>query len=102
MQGQIEEFISNEIPENWDDWDINKRQSFWGGFGNENLTLVDRDKVCAAEIWREMIGDRRPMSRQDSIRINHCLENIPGWERLKEVSRFGKIYGRQRGFRKKI
>lgn len=102
MQGQIEEFISNKIPDNWDDWDINKRQSFWVGFGNENLTLVDRDKVCAAEIWREMIGDRRPMSRQDSIRINHCLESIPGWERLKEVSRFGKIYGRQRGFRKKI
>ena len=101
MQGQIEEFISHKIPTDWDDWDINKRQAFWSGFADNNLVLVERTKICAAEIWREMVGDRRPMSRLDSIRINHCLENLSGWERLPEVSRFGKIYGRQRGFKRK-
>ena len=57
--------------------------------------------MCAAEIWREMLNDRRPIPRQESTRINRCLENLEGWERIPNSLRFGKIYGTQRGFQRK-
>ena len=60
-------------------------------------SLVERDRICAAEVWCECFGgDLRQMRRQDTIEINSILNSIDGWER-KDAVRFGP-YGRQRGY----
>lgn len=104
LQGQIEVFLEKPIPEDWDNWSLERRNMFWnggmtGGPTGSNLKLVPRNKVCALEIWKECLYERRIMSKADSSRINDILQGIPGWERVS-TARFGVNYGRQRGFKK--
>jgi len=103
LQGQIEEFLNQKIPEDWQNWNHDRRMMFWNGMlQKDGIKLVPRDRVCAIEIWRECIRDSRStMSKQDAYRINAILEQIPGWER-GGVMRFGSFYGRQKGFKRAI
>lgn len=99
LRGTIEEFLQKPIPEDWPQWDISRRAMFWCGQAKGNSTrLIPRDRVCAIEVMRECLGDRRPIIPQkDSRRVNQILSALPGWEPAG-LMRFGKIYGRQRGF----
>jgi len=62
-----------------------------------NGPLVRRDRVCAAEIWRECLGERKAIPRQDAARINAVLSKMKGWRRAG-VIRIGANYGSQKGF----
>ena len=98
LQGQIEEFLAQPLPVDWLGWDLKKRSMFWDGTVNYDGELVQRDRVCAIEILRECIGDRRPtVDRREIMRVNNILSRIPGW-RQASPSRFGACYGCQRGF----
>lgn len=103
LQGQIEEFLNAPIPVDWDSWSMDRRRVFWnGGLSKENPPkLTERGKVCALEIWRECLREHRLMTKADASRINNILMVLPGWERVSTI-RFGKAYGRQRGFRKSV
>lgn len=98
-EGIIRGFLEKKIPSDWNSKSIYQRISF---FNNEfeakdAEALVDRDRICAAEIWCECFhGDLKLMRRQDVIEINGILNNLDGWER-KSTARFGP-YGTQRGF----
>jgi len=60
---------------------------------------VERDRICAAEIWCECLGgDLKFMRRGDAVEINCALASLPGWKRLDTMYRFGSAYGHQRGF----
>ena len=53
--GIIEEFLNTPIPKNWQDMTISERRDFYK-FGDESISeqsseLVQRDKVCALEIF---------------------------------------------------
>ncbi|MFZ5975219.1 MAG: VapE domain-containing protein [Bacillota bacterium] len=100
LQGQIEDFLDRPVPEDWQNWDIQRRRMFWSDprAGN-SLNLAPRDRVCAMEIWRECLGDPRTMSKADAHRINAILEALPDWERVS-TARFGPEYGTQKGFRR--
>lgn len=100
LQGQIEEFLSRPVPEDWQSWALDRRRMFWSGGAREALKLTPRDRVCALEIWRECLGDTRSsMSKGDAARINTVLDGTPGWERVSTM-RFGPGYGTQRGYRR--
>lgn len=101
LQGVIEEFLEKPIPGDWDKWSLERRRLFWAGGAPDIANLVQRDRVCALEIWRECLGDTRNMSKADSNRINTVLSSIPGWVRLGTI-RFGGGYGVQRGYRRTI
>ena len=104
QEGLILEFIERPVPDDWVKWDIDQRRAFWSGLakgGEESYTMVERDKVCAAEVWCELyykpISDMR---KSDAREINAVLERLPGWRSIH--GRFGKAYGdKQRGFSKK-
>lgn len=101
-EGMIQEFLGRKIPQDWNQYDISKRRQFWGG--NLQLPpgtiLVDRDKVCAMEIWVECFGgDPKYLRRQESNEIVSAVLSLQGWERVKTNSRHGP-YGRQKGLRK--
>ncbi len=100
-EGVILDFLEKKIPSNWDQLDLSKRRMFWNGQMQlgEGIDLVERDKVCAMEIWAECFGgDTRYIKRQDSTEINNILTNAKGWIRNKSVRRYGPAYGKQKGF----
>ncbi|VUZ26581.1 Uncharacterised protein [Acetobacterium wieringae] len=99
-EGMIIEFLERKVPPNWDKRNLNERRMFWGTEQTQGSgELVERDKVCAVEIWCECLGgDPKQMKHQDSKEINDILRGIKGLVKSKEPQRFGKIYGRQRGY----
>ncbi len=99
QEGLIEEFASRQVPDDWVKWPLDRRRDYWsGGAMGGGYTMVERDRVCAAEVWCELynknIGDMR---KSDAREINAVLASLPGWERAH--TRFGVSYGdKQRGF----
>lgn len=100
LKGQIEAFLETPVPEDWIKWDAGRRVMFWGGQCRaEGLRLVHRERVCALEIFRECLGDRRGVIPQrDTRRVNAVLASSENWEAWG-VRDFGKGYGKQRGYK---
>lgn len=103
LAGMIREFIEKEIPENWPEMSIGDRQDFIRGDSFEyHGELVKRDRVCALEIWVELLqGDVKKLTRATAIEINDVLRKTEGWYQPKSYIRF-VLYGKQRGFRRKV
>jgi len=101
LEGSIEEYIQKPVPIDWLKWETDRRQMFWGGGMKYDGPLAYRDRVCAAEIWRECLGERRAATKADSNRINAIMERMTGWER-SQVIQMGPGYGKQRGFVRRI
>jgi hypothetical protein len=101
LQGQIEEFLAALLPEDWQKWDLGRRQMFWGGGLKYDGKTVPRDRVCALEIWKECLSGRHTPQKHEARRINDILEGLSGWERGSTI-RFGAGYGIQKGFKRTI
>ncbi len=99
LQGQIEEFLSKAVPEDWQKWELARRNMFWGGGLKYEGRLVPRDRICAAEVWQECFNNRYLPQRHEALRINRILEQLKGWERSGNI-RVGVDYGTQKGFRR--
>lgn len=101
--GAIEDFLNKPIPDDWLAWPINRRRDYWAGAvangGANAYKLVQRDRVCPAEIWCECLGNAsiKNLTRHDVSEINGVLANIPGWTATKGGGNFGP-YGRPRGY----
>lgn len=97
-EGIIRDFLDKKIPENW--WNMNQmsRRQFMNGQLKTDEKMIDRDKVCAVEIWCECFGgDSKYMKNRDAADINGVIERLSTWRRMKNPRKFG-IYGSQRGF----
>ncbi len=99
-EGMILEFLDRKVPINWDKRGLSERRMFWASDQMQsNCELVDRDRVCATEVYCECLGgDPKYMKRADTVEINHIIDNAKGWEKTKNGMRFGQPYGLQRGF----
>jgi len=63
----------------------------------------ERERVCCAEIWEDCLGMRgRDMRRMDSNRIAAIMNNMEGWERAASAIKFGRRFGKQRGWVKPV
>jgi len=103
--GLIQEFLDIPIPkEGWDDMTLyEKRQWVQAAddFRNGGQELVYRNKVCAAEVWNEMLGkDLASMKYVDARQINEALDTLKDWEKIRYPIKFSG-YGNQRGYKKK-
>lgn len=101
--GLIREYLERLLPVNWEQMSIEERRRFIqdDDFGETAKGTVVRDKVCIAEVWVELLnGNPGKISYADAREIGDVLRSTPGWEEVSNL-RFGKIYGRQRGFRRK-
>ena len=89
------------LPENWEKMDLFARRSYvqHAGFPMEPAGVRQREKVCALEIWCELLnGDKRDLTKSFTREINDIILKLGGWERMKNNVRFGDLYGKQRGF----
>lgn len=98
-EGIIKEFLERPIPIDWEKRDIGERRLYWSGeFGKVETETVERDRICAAEIWVECFNDDiKRMKQTDTREINSILTSFPGWVPYR--GRFGP-YGIQRGFKR--
>lgn len=99
-EGLIAEFISRQVPADWSKWDVNSRRIFWNGTMTGDIALVDRERICAQEIWCEALaGNLKDMKYSDAQEINDILVGMAGWKKSKKTLRCGP-YGPQKGFEK--
>ena len=97
-EGPIMEFIQRKVPADWLEWPIERRRDYWHGTAHGDVETVERDRICAAEIWCELfIGQLKDMKRADAAEINAIIARLPEWER--KTVRCGP-YSVQKGFRR--
>jgi len=97
-EGLIQVFVRKLVPKNYSTMSLNARRIFWGGAIEDKGELVERDRVCALEVWCECLdGDPKMMRRSDAREINQILANLAGARRTENALRFGYC-GVQRGF----
>lgn len=102
LTGDVERYLETPLPENWAELDLCDRRAFFHGsedFGTEPQGKVRREKVCALEIWCEMLnGEKKDFTITRSKEIQDIIMKTGKWERAKAALRFGYLYGTQRGF----
>ena len=104
LEGIIAEWLERPIPSDWSGWDLQKRRMFWGGglAKEEGVLLVPRTRVCATEIWCELLnGNPKDIQRRNAMEINAALQAIPGWRYMPRVVKMAP-YGPQRGFERDV
>lgn len=99
-ESEINGFIHRKVPPNWRQLSKSDRRIFWSGeFGKVEPKddWVQRDRVCAQEIWFELFnGDLKYIKRAEVVRINTILGHLKGWMKQPKASRFGP-YGVVKG-----
>lgn len=103
LVGLIEEYLEMLLPEDWETMDICDRREYIRNYGDDDYCgSVQRERVCALEIWCEVMeGDRKNLQNAKAREIIDILQSIKGWSPYsKSVGkmRFGKMYGVQRAF----
>ena len=104
LKGLIMDFLEKKVPATWNQMSVQDRRMFLSGNSNYEGKLIDMDRVCAAEIWAEVMnGDIKQLSQNPRLsrEINTVLSYIPGWEKVSSTIRCGP-YGVQKGFRKSV
>ncbi|MDO5397044.1 MAG: virulence-associated E family protein [bacterium] len=97
-EGLIRDYLERKVPPNWNRMTLPERQVFLNNNDAGGQELVERDRVCALEIWREVLGGgMKDIRYSDTTEINGIISKMPGWEKLKKPMRFGYC-GVQKGF----
>ncbi|MBY6879676.1 hypothetical protein EXN65_19755 [Clostridium botulinum] len=103
--GLIEEYLNKPLPDDWYSLGLSERRNYIQGtdFGEIPEGNLRRDKTCVMEIWVELFnGDPKQLTPLHSREINDILKGLKEWERHKSKLRFGKVYGIQRAYIRKI
>lgn len=93
-EGLIREFITTKVNKDW----MKQTDIFSMSIANDDGDVIDRDRVCAVQIWCECLGNgnAKNMTIADSKRINDILSTLK-FEDRKLVRGKTTIY-----FRKKV
>ena len=103
LVGLIEEYLDMLLPENWESLDIFDRRDYIRNYGDDDhCGSVQRERVCALEIWCEVMeGDRKNLRNAKAREITDILQAMRGWNPYTKgtgKARFGRLYGPQRAF----
>ena len=100
-EGVIRDFVEKRVPPDWVKWSLERRRMFWAGMVT-NVETVERDRVCALEVWVEALnGDFKGMKYSDASEINGVIAMMDNWKRFNKPMRFGYC-GLQKGFEKNV
>lgn len=98
--GLIREFVERKIPLDWNTRTLDERIMYWEGDfeSDEPEELTERTKICAIEVWCELLrGDLKQFTQAQAREINAVLGKLSGWKKARGLN-YGECYGRQRGF----
>ena len=103
LMGPIQEHLDRLVPPNFNDMTMHERREFFDdawdvGSGG----TVKRDRVCALEIWIELLNGRpEKFPMLDRREINSILRRLPEWQQHESKSgqlRFNNEIGTQRAY----
>lgn len=98
---QIMEFVQRKVPSDWSSWSLDRRKKFWQDYENgenNDIELVERDRICAMEIWQELFGKpSKDLKNINAREINAILAHMAGFEKTKSPVWCGP-YKTQRAF----
>jgi len=98
-EGMILEFLKRPVPDNWLQWNLDRRRDFWSAGGTGDYNLVPRDRISVIEVWCELFLNRASdIKKTDKDEIKKCLLNAHGWQQARAPFYGGIPYGTQRGF----
>ena len=84
LVGMIEEYLNKKIPANWYERDLQRRIEFIRGIGDfdeAETEKIQRQKICTAEIWCELLGgDMKKLTPYESKNIIDALMSLQDWE----------------------
>lgn len=100
----LQQFLDTKLPVDWDTKDLLTRRAW---LRNPDPLQADavvvREKVCVAEFLCEQmglnIGDKD--YRYKARKITKLMETLQDWERISSTRHAAKLYGTQKGFRRK-
>ena len=98
--GLIREFVERKVPLDWNTRNLDERIMYWDGDfeSDEPEALTERTKICAIEVWCELLrGDLKQFTQVQAREINAVLSRLPKWKKARGLN-YGECYGRQRGF----
>lgn len=103
LVGLIVEYLEMLLPEDWESLDIFDRRDYIRNYGDDDhCGSVQRERVCALEIWCEVMeGDRKNLQNAKAREITDILQAMRGWTPYTKgtgKARFGRLYGPQRAF----
>lgn len=104
LTGDVRKFLDAPLPEGWEDYDLTQRRMYYGGgeFGKPPVGIKPRERVCAMEIWCELLGgEKKDLTIQRSKEIKDIILKTGEWEATKSNISFGLLYGKQKGYLKK-
>ena len=96
---KIKNYLAKQIPINWFDRSIEEQKNYWlFPDENNNLELIERDRVCASELLE--IAIQIPTKNQTNLdrkRVIDIVRKMSEYKYLNSV-RFGSSYGKTSGF----
>ncbi len=103
LVGLIEEYLATPLPDDWEKKDVFERREYLENYDPDTSDGYRmRERVCAVEIWCEVLGgERRNLTNAKAREIISILQTIEGWEPYQQGTgkiRFGKLYGPQKAF----
>lgn len=99
-EGIVLDFVEQLVPEDWSKWGLDQRRMYLNGLNQGEVKLVQRDKICALEVWCEAFGGSpKDFHYAEAVEINEILRAMPGWTKTSNGLRFSYC-GYQRGFRR--
>jgi len=95
----FENFLSLDIPENWYNMSRFDKNEFMNNYEEqkEKFEMVKRDKVCKYELWEIALQKKEVLDTFNLRLIKQAMEQVKGWEKIKDPVRFGKSYPQHKG-----
>ena len=105
LKSMVQSFLDMKLPPDWATWDLNRRRAYIKNPDPLDEEATDeRDKVCAAEFICEMLG--RDMADKEykylARKVCKIIDGLDGWERVSITYHATRLYGKQKGFKRKI
>lgn len=95
---EVTEYLSKEIPVNWDKLGKKERRDFIQGFLETDKPLKERTQVSIVEIGYELYGEES-LDMPDVMRLHDVMRRIKNWHKREGRQRMGPygvqtIYGK--------
>lgn len=101
-KGVIEQFLDLKLPKNWNERDLASRRMFLDSDNLSELGTEQRDYVCMAEIWCELMQkDKDTMTRYNTREIHEVMRGLHEWEFVSSTKNF-TLYGKQKYYQRKL
>lgn len=103
-QGIIESYLDMLLPEDWHNYDVNRRREYVNEYYNYDSLIpkgkLERETVSVIEIWCEAFGkNKADLERFKSFEITKMMKRIPNWVQDPK-QKWNKLYGNTRIFKK--